>query len=113
MLVPAVSNGEIAPAAALQDFLGLDDVEEAEIVYLESAVKNRGDVGSVLANAVNQRALLGWTSGGHTAVDVNLYAFGPGREHLIGNHENTYIVEVIAKIMNFDLDRLTESLREE
>ena len=37
---------------------------------------------------LSERARVGWTTGGHTAVDVGLYAFGPGAERLSGAMPN-------------------------
>ena len=31
----------------------------------------------------------GWTTNGHTGVDVNTYAYGPGSNKFKGNMENT------------------------
>ncbi|MBW3164086.1 alkaline phosphatase [Ferrimonas balearica] len=37
---------------------------------------------------VSARSHTGWTTGGHTAVDVPVMATGPGAEHFIGHHDN-------------------------
>ena len=45
-----------------------------------------------LQNAIqNQLTMLhtGWTTNGHTGVDVNTYAYGPGSNKFKGNMENT------------------------
>lgn len=39
-----------------------------------------------------------WTSGGHTAVNVPLYAFGPGSEKFTGTMDNTDIPKRIAEL---------------
>jgi len=48
-----------------------------------------------VAKIINQRSFTGWTSEGHTGVDVNLYAFGPGSESLRGHWDNTKVGRVI------------------
>jgi alkaline phosphatase len=62
---------------------------------------------------VNREALVGWTSHAHTAVDVGLYAYGPGANHFVGNHDNTTIAHLVADIMEVDLQDLTEEMRAE
>jgi alkaline phosphatase len=38
-----------------------------------------------------------WSTLGHSAVDVNLIAYGPNIEWLHGNHDNTEIGQFIAE----------------
>jgi len=52
---------------------------------------------------VNFRAELGWTTHGHSGVDVNLYAYGPMASELAGNRENTEIGEFIIDVLGLDL----------
>ena len=61
---------------------------------------------AALSEIISRRALLGWTTGGHTAVDVGLYAFGPGSERFRGTHDNTEIAHLLADLMGI---RLTPS----
>jgi len=56
-----------------------------------------------LSGMINTRALLGWTTYGHTAVDVNLYAYGTYSGMLRGNVENTEIGEFIVEALGLDL----------
>ena len=44
---------------------------------------------------------------GHSAVDVNLYAYGAQSHRLRGNHENTDIGHLISSLWNLDLPALT------
>ncbi len=39
-----------------------------------------------------------WTSGGHTAVNVPIYAYGPGSQEFAGTIDNTDIAKCIAKL---------------
>lgn len=48
---------------------------------------------------ISERALVGWTSTGHTGTDVPLYAYGPGSDLFAGLHENTDLPVMIAKAM--------------
>ncbi len=45
---------------------------------------------------------LGWTTGGHTAIDVPLYAYGPGAERFSGTMDNTDIGKRIANILGIE-----------
>lgn len=63
------------------------------------------------AELIAQRALVGWTTGGHTAVDVNLHAFGPGSERFVGHFDIADIGRMIAVLMGFDLQALTQDLQ--
>ena len=86
---------------------------EAEGAAFTEAIAADGDLNAIIADVIARRALLGWTSGGHTAVDVNLYAFGPGHHHFIGHHDNTAIGTLIATLLGFDLNAMTEAMRQE
>lgn len=50
----------------------------------------------------------GWTSGGHTGVDVPLFAFGPNP--VFGTYENTDIAHLCAAAMGFELKAITDRL---
>lgn len=63
------------------------------------------------SKVISKAAGIGWSSTGHTAVDVNVYAYGPGAEAFQGNHDNTMIARTIADVMDFDLESVTASLR--
>jgi alkaline phosphatase len=47
---------------------------------------------------------------GHTAVDVNIYAYGHQSERLRGNHENTDIGDFIVNYLDLDLNDITKRL---
>ncbi|KAH0565243.1 hypothetical protein GP486_001357 [Trichoglossum hirsutum] len=65
----------------------------------------------IFADIVSRRAQIGWTTHGHSAVDVNIYG-SAGSEPLQGNHENTEIGEFIKDYLELDLNSVTEKLRE-
>ena len=66
-----------------------------------------------VAALVSRHAVAGWTSGSHTAVDVPLFAFGPGSDRFVGHFDNTHVGRTIADLLNLDLESVTERLREE
>ena len=59
-----------------------DDLTEEEASELELAFAemNTDRLGELVRDIVSTRAGIGWTTTGHTAVDVGLYSFGPGSE---------------------------------
>jgi alkaline phosphatase len=74
-------------------------------------VKGPYAVGEAVTPIVNHEALVGWTSHAHTAVDVGLYAYGPGANRFVGNHDNTTIARLLADLMDVNLRTLTDRMR--
>ena len=111
-LIPALRRSE-RPDALLQAWLGLDSLRADERALVAQATAEPDTWPEVLTELIGRRAVVGWTSNGHTAVDVNLYAFGPGAERLMGSFENDEIGRLLAELMGFDLPALTETLRQE
>ncbi|CDH58497.1 alkaline phosphatase [Lichtheimia corymbifera JMRC:FSU:9682] len=93
--------------------LGIEDATEDEIQSLVSwkdSGKDITDLENRLSDMVSRRALIGWTTHGHTAVDVNLYAYGKGTKALRGSHENIEIGEFISNYLKLDLQDITSRL---
>ena len=66
----------------------------------------------IFADMISRRAQVGWSTHGHSAVDVNIYASNPKHARpLIGNHENTEIGEFIRDYLDVDVDAVTEELK--
>ncbi len=63
-------------------------------IKLEQA-KKMGDKALNLAvkSIISDTSFTGWTSGGHTAVDVQVFAYGKGSEQFIGSQNNTDIAD--------------------
>ncbi|GAA6006938.1 hypothetical protein JCM11491_001447 [Sporobolomyces phaffii] len=90
--------------------LGIKDVANWE---LDALWKERSDsykANRVLADAVSRRAQVGWSTAGHSGVDVNLYAYGHNSTGLQGCVENTQVGEFIAHTMGLNLDVVTIEL---
>ncbi|WDE03146.1 alkaline phosphatase [Thalassomonas viridans] len=92
--------------------LQLDKAEAAAEVKAYEAAKAAGkakkmaepeQVASVLETSVKQlidkRTNTGWTSGGHTGVDVPVFAFGPQSERFNGLQDNTDIAKKIFTLL--------------
>jgi alkaline phosphatase len=91
----------------------LEDDERAALLTAAAApdtVRRHGLL-QVLSEIESRRACVGWSTGGHTGVDVGLYAFGPGSERFRGLHENTDVARLIAESLGLDLDAETARLR--
>ncbi|KAI9088329.1 alkaline phosphatase [Phlyctochytrium arcticum] len=101
----------------VQQWMNIKDATDAEIDSIEKAAEaDRGVVFGRLMFALSEmqsmRAQLGWATGGHSAVDVNLYAHGLNAHKLTGNRENTEIGHFIVQQLKLDLDSVTERLRQ-
>jgi len=94
----------------LKDGLGIVDASQEEIDKLVS-LGARQNVDYVLADMVSRRAQVGWSTHGHSGVDVNLYGYPPDlTKELFGNRENTEIGQFIVDTMDIDLDIVTRDL---
>ena len=92
----------------------LDDEERAALRAAAAAPDSVRHFGLLraLSEIESRRAHVGWSTGGHTGVDVGLYAWGPGRWRFIGLHENTDVARLIAALLGLDLDAETRRLRD-
>lgn len=109
-MIRSIRSGR-TPAAVLREKAGIADLSEAEQERLTQA----GDwdaLNAALSEIIGRRALVGWTSWGHTAVDVNVYAYGPGRDRFRGSYDNTHIGKTLADLLGLDLDALTARVRD-
>lgn len=65
----------------------------------------------LLVEEISERAGVAWTTRGHTGVDVNIYAFGPGSLSFRGNMDNTVLGRKLAEALGLDLAAETARLR--
>lgn len=98
-------------AEVMRDMAGIEDLTYQEGARIEVALDDPGRLAAALSDVISRRALIGWTTGGHTAVDVNLYAFGPGSEAFSGHLDNTDIGRTLARLLEIDLDALSAALQ--
>ncbi|KAF9431039.1 hypothetical protein BGZ94_000038 [Podila epigama] len=100
--------------------LGIRDASEEEIAFLADINVSPLEVLPFLGHAISRRANLGWTTMGHTGVDVNLYADTAESSEagqavfkaLRGNHENTEIGEFMSEFLRVSLKPITEDLNQ-
>ena len=118
--IPATHGGLAAiaqdegkmPCDVLKEYAEIE-CTEAEVEEFARALAGEASLNFTLAEIISRRVWVGWTTGGHTAVDVNLYAYGPGRDRFIGHHDNTAVGQLLAELMGFDLEAMTEEMRQE
>jgi alkaline phosphatase len=88
--------------------LGIYDAEHEEI---QAVVDHPTEADYIFADMISRRAQIGWSTHGHSAVDVNIYG-SAGAEALRGNHENTEIGKFLRDYLDVDVDAITKELRE-
>jgi alkaline phosphatase len=90
--------------------LGITDAKPGE---LDALIGNPDGSVETFAAMISLRAHIGWSTHGHSAVDVNIYSSGgPGTEKLRGNVENTEIGVFMREYLDVDVDAITRELRE-
>lgn len=109
-LVAYISKPNADIRGIFKQYAGVEDVTDAEIAQLNGLMTDSRKLSFAIAHVVSKRSLIGWATGAHTAVDVNLYAYGPGSTRLRGNHENIDVGRTIAWALGIDLDALTRTL---
>jgi len=95
----------------IADVAGISDLSDAEVADIRSHIDNPYALSFVFSDVVERRAVIGWTTRGHTAVDVSLYAYGPGQDRFLGNIDNTEVGQILADLMGVDLGALTTQIR--
>lgn len=81
----AAGEGELAELVAAHVPFALSG---EEVALLAGAAREVGAAQAAISALFDARTHAGWTTGGHTGVDVPLYAYGPGREAFAGVMEN-------------------------
>jgi alkaline phosphatase len=62
---------------------------------------------------VSVRAHIGWSTHGHSAVDVNIYSSGgASAEKIRGNVENTDVGRFLSEYLDVDVDEITRELED-
>lgn len=91
--------------ASVTSALGLTELPKKLMVKLENAhaKDDHQEVRRLLLSEVDRRSSTSWSTNNHTAVDVNLYAYGPRSGEFVGQHENTWLGKKMASIMGLDL----------
>lgn len=76
------------------------DESEIEQVNTINAQMSAREIQAVLKKIVDKRSNTGWTTSGHTGIDVQVFAFGPSSERFAGSQDNTDIAHKIFDLLN-------------
>ncbi|KAJ5386751.1 alkaline phosphatase [Penicillium cosmopolitanum] len=93
----------------LKKDMGVTDASDEEVENLL-----RPDVSTqyIFADIISRRAQIGWSTHGHSAVDVNIYASSSKNAWpLTGNHENIEVGQFLADYLDLDVGAVTKKLR--
>lgn len=82
----------------LDALLGFELSDEEKQV-ISGTEKELRAVYKVINSVIDKRSNTGWTTSGHTAVDVPVYAFGKGKELFYGYQDNTAIPKKLFTLM--------------
>ena len=111
-MIEAILREGRPAAEVFAEMAGVEDLTEEELVVLGAGMEDATALNAAIGAILSERAVVGWTTVGHTAVDVPLFSYGPGREHFRGVLDNTRIGTAIAELLGFDLEALTRALRD-
>ncbi|KAJ3340169.1 hypothetical protein HDU91_000885 [Kappamyces sp. JEL0680] len=101
-------------------WLGISDPLPSDVAFMMNATEQT-EVEYRIGQIMSDRAMVGWqvpdaanprATHGHSAVDVNLYAYGAQSHELRGNHENTEIGDFVARHLGLDLHDITKRLQQ-
>lgn len=97
-------------------FAGITNLTAAETAAYTAAVTGQASTQqarsiAALVKIINTRAAIAWASSGHSAVDVGVYAFGPGSEQFRGAHPSSHVATAVAELLKLDLAEATKELR--
>ena len=89
------------PVETVRLGLGLDDLPEgaSEAIVGAVAARDRPALVGLLQTLVSEPAGIGWTTTGHSAVDVGLYAFGPGADRFQGRMVNADVGRALFEVL--------------
>ncbi len=114
-MVNMITAGQTLPAV-LGEYAGITNLTAAETSAYAAATPGRAaDLQArriaALVKIINARAEIRWATTGHSAVDVGVYAFGPGGEQFRGAHPSSYVATTVASLLKLDLAQATRDLR--
>lgn len=106
--VDMVDEG-VDPVDAFKKCSGIESLGDDELSILSSIgnldLDNDDDLRRAriaMGDIVSKRANINWSAWGHTAVDVNVYAYGPGSDRFVGHRANDEVGRITGELMGFD-----------
>jgi len=100
-------------AVALYHVAGLENITFAEIDYIDSYNYSSSLLEYAIAKVISDRASVGWSTHGHSGIDVNLFAYSPsGGRVPSGNMLNSDLGLFFASEFQLDLKKATEAVKD-
>ena len=98
-----IGSGEDA-AEVIRQALGYDSLPEgaAEVFRDAVAARDPSALLPLLESLASEPAGVGWTTKGHTAVDVGLYAWGPGADRFRGAMANDAVGRALFTVLGLE-----------
>jgi alkaline phosphatase len=96
-IIERMLAGDEALSAIVADSIAFK-LSPEEIEMLDTTEREEREAFAAVAGIFNERTFTGWTSGGHTGVDVPLYAFGPGSNHFHGVMQNEDVGKTLREV---------------
>jgi alkaline phosphatase len=106
-----LSGMTATPAAMTADYLAGEEslssivaagiafeLDDAETISLDATPREEEAAFEAVTELFNKRTVTGWSSSGHTGVDVPLYAFGPGSDRFRGVMQNEAVGRVLWEV---------------
>ena len=107
-------NGSDIPAFLNTSIFGAYGITNPNASEISTALEQKNKTAfrfdAFLGNALSSRALIKWSTLGHTGVDVNLLGYGPFSRLMAGNHDNTEIAGFIVTALGLNLQNVTKIL---
>ncbi len=85
--------------AAVPGWLGFTPTADEQAALVSAHAAGDKALAKALRQLVAARSRSGWTTGGHTAEDVQIFAYGPGSEQFRGHLDNTDIAKRMAALL--------------
>ncbi|WP_105188948.1 alkaline phosphatase [Pseudoalteromonas sp. T1lg48] len=77
---------------------GLAYTKEREVLLTQAKQVDEEALVLAVKKLINEASFTGWTTSGHTAIDVQVFAHGMGHEQFIGSQNN---VDIATKLISF------------
>lgn len=103
-LASRVMGNRSGAEAILRDYAGLDSLSSMEKSVL-LLLSDQASIKTALNNIIGRRSGFTWTTGGHSATNVPLFAFGAQSEVFAGNvYPNTDVPKRLAQVIGVQLE---------
>jgi len=102
-------NGGQSAASVLHQYIGFTFTDQ-QIQAIQNSSSNVGQCTILIGQTVASLVGVGWSTTGHTGVDVNLYASGYRANELLGNYNNIEVGNFVASVFGLDLAAETAKL---